>query len=204
MVILDTIDALCFDLVMPGMTEEYRGHLKNAFDDITDFRASDKGSKGWNMVTQRLLSYPSRLWAAGYGWFVNGHQRMRGTSLGPAVNPGVYGGLYRAAEFVTQTTVRVHSTAISVPKTLANGQVIHTKTMRTALEGQLEVQRKLADSDTKVEVGGNFTLESPIILPIESPWAHGVVPAWNAAVSAQLQKNENLGAKAPAGDTPHE
>lgn len=77
-IVIDTLDDLVDRVLVPGLTEELRAEKPNAlstYEDIRDYKASTKGSGGYEMIRNRLLNPLYAASRAGYGIVVIGHEK---------------------------------------------------------------------------------------------------------------------------------
>lgn len=187
-VIFDTIDAIMSSLVIPGLTERLKRAKpdwagKNPMSDITDYKSGQKGSGGWSTATNHCLGFLDQLQSTGYGWWVNGHQKFsEAEGLRPAVNPGVYGGIYRMAMFKTQTILRHETRTVKKTVNLGGKDKVIDQAEKV-LVGELSVHTKIAGSTSPVM--GNVALPEKIIVPRINAWSEVIVPAYQASIDAE-------------------
>lgn len=200
MVAFDTVDEAVYGVVIPDMTEELfkgRPDLSKQISDITEWKSSESGSGGWNDVTKRFLSYPKRLTMLGYGCIVTGHLRekqatirengksMQITTYRPAVNPGVFGGLYRWAVFIGQSGIRSKRTS-------RMGKTKDGRDCPVLVEEQLGVMTlREKPGDSGAEAGANVSM------PAELEYKIG--EGWTAALAA-YQKTDKGNEVGPAAE----
>lgn len=188
-VVIDTMDELLHGLVIPDLTKALMDDDDRKLGrDVTDYGSGGGGSKGWSMCTNRCLSMLSKFRSAGLGWVVLGHLREQKktirengntveiTGYRPAVNPGVYGGLYRQKVFLCHTGW----TDVSVK---GEPRTIKTKEDKTiTIPGKATVERKAilsirnSSSGDDVQIGSNVSLPPMLVVP-------EVGDAWNPVIS---------------------
>ncbi len=175
---VDTLDELLYGLAIPGLTDEIQKKLagkSNIPEDIREYKSGGKGSGGWDIVTSEVVGYFRRLGNAGYGWFANGHiKEKEDGSKRPAVNPQLYAGMYRAAEFIVGTELKPDSVHERVPVTKRVGSKdVQTSETRvtTRMVGTVRMQLTKADSTNLLpDIGGNLTMPSELVLAEGYGW----------------------------------
>jgi len=183
--VLDTLDSLLYDLIIPGITQELitNGWKPKAGQTACDYGSGGKGSRGWDMVTNRLLGMLSAVYAAGLGWVALGHVKTETVQVRiggqvqdlvksrPAINPGSYGGIYRMAEFLARTSLRQTTVTKEVPVTIPTATGV-LQSMK--MEEHTETNGVLTIWDTATEnncTGSNLGMPAEIILPLGEAWA---------------------------------
>jgi len=198
MVVVDTIDELLHGILIPGLTEEYRTKLGDRWkvDDIREYGASDRGSRGWDIIYGRLMDIFRDLYAAGYGWIVLGHTReeeirkivngvqMVHTKKRPAIPAGARVQIFRASEFIG--TLHWKTSVVADPQVLVDGvwvprtdelvarikekggRLLERTAQSNVRQCVLSVVEK--ESDSEVRVGSNVSLPPEIVLPLGAGW----------------------------------
>lgn len=153
---------------------------------ITDYRASQKGSKGWDMLTSTPLKALSLAKRHGFGWIVTVHlkestvQRIDPTTnkptevtvLTPALNPSLRDKLLAAAEFIGKCTMQ----NITGKAQIIDGKRVPPTTERKCV---LEVQAKPGDSFDMV--GSNIAMPKELVLNMGEQGSQ-LAAAYNTAV----------------------
>jgi len=187
-VAIDSVDELMMDIIIPDLTKKYMKPEQIADGkDVTEYGSGGKGgSKGWNLVTQAVLRQLRRLKnEGGYGWVVNGHlkyekvekQTQSGivevTKTRFAVNPGIYGGLYRQCEFLTNTSLLTVPEKKDKTIKLKNGQEKVLKNQSTGefvTTGIITIRPTIKDDSTAQHVGSNISMPPRIEFEQGKAW----------------------------------
>lgn len=175
----DTADECQSAFLLPGLTAEVRKIKPDFKGDITEWGASDRGSKGWAMMANRFHGWITDLRKAGFGWIIADHikedKRSVRSPAGGYVEtvrqrassaPSLHGRLENLAMFRGQT--------MFVNKTTTTKEV-QTIVLPDGSTQNLDVDRKF---DGKVAIlsvrkggdltGGNIPMPERIELPFGS------------------------------------
>lgn len=184
-VAVDTVDELLYGLVLDGLTKEFKEKYKTwTGDDIREFGSSGKGSKGWDIVNQRILGYFRAFHQAGLGWTAIGHVKEREvtrkkpgggedkfTIIEPSVNDGIRRGLYRAAELIGTFGWKATTIEIPQPDLVVAGRdpIKRPPLQKTSTVPVLRLVQKQGDQDQIA--GCNVQLPEEIVLPYGKGYA---------------------------------
>lgn len=186
MVGIDTIDALCYDIMRIEMTQQIKKKnpqwaAANPYADITEWKASDKGSAGWAMLNNRTYEVLAQLVSAGYGLWINGHTKEKDGVPGVSISAGLHGPIYRMVHFKTMSVLNEQPMTKEI-----NGKTITLPSKQLAQS--LYVQTKVAGTATPVI--GNLALPSPIdSLPKGEQWQR-ISEVYRKTVETQQSENK--------------
>lgn len=202
MVVLDTANEFVYNILSRGMTDELKatGQSFGPGEDIWDYKASPKGSKGAGMVSLRMSRYVRDLKAAGLGVMILTHDKEVKLSVGgqettvyrAALSDGVVGRLYQAAEFLAKVSLR---TVVEMgdapvlnpdgtPKLSASGTPLITK-QRIERTAQFIRFMELPSQPDR-ELGTNVPMPPEIELPLGKAW-ETIVAAHKATLAARAE-----------------
>lgn len=188
-VVIDTIDEFLHTFVIPGITKELfddpktGAKLAATIMDVTEYKSSDKGSGGWNLVYKRIGGLLRGLTLAGYGWVVTGHTKeltvkknVNGrfqdvTVRRPALPPGLVAILYRLAENICTTGWHRGVRTDTIERKIGDRVIQDTVSVDIHCPC-LRISQKAGDSDDMPDIGSNITLPPEILFPRQGEaWA---------------------------------
>lgn len=151
-VIFDSIDWLQ-DMAIKRLNKEYADRFRDNVTDIREYKASAKGSGGYQIVFERVLSFHRQLTLWGYGWSQIGHITEKEKQVGKetmtviraACFPGIYGPLCQECDY--QLNVDMEPDFVPGAKSKSLKQVVYSHTI---------------NKDDALELGGRVPLPARI------------------------------------------
>lgn len=194
MVGFDTADKLVSSFIIPGLTAEIRAQYPK-FDgyDVTEWKASEYGSTGWNMVTNRFLGYLARVYDAGYGWWVNGHVRDKfGGGTRAVVQPRLAQGLQMDAEYLVGMIIATHENRSGTKTRTVQGVEVKIPDIKRTRRCTLYFE-DFKQSGTLSPGGCNLDLPPSIVVPPTDGWDKGILPVLTKCLSGAKKGSTNDG-----------